>query len=234
MSHDASHEAAASSPDTPSRRARLHALRESLRSELAAPLPGREAQYRMMPRPRAGMTFRGEPGADARQGGVLVLIYLYEERPHVAMILRPTYAGVHSGQVAFPGGGKEPGDADLTVTALREAYEETGIVPDQVDVLGYLSPLFVVASNYLVLPTVGWSDMRPEFRPDPYEVAQMVEAPLADLLDAAHLRREEWTLRGHRVEVPFFAVAGQRIWGATAMMLSELLALSAVQDLGGV
>lgn len=214
--------------------ARFHRLREALRAELATALPGREAQYRMMPQPRAGITFRGEAGDDARQGGVLALIYLHEGQTHVALILRPTYAGVHSGQVAFPGGGKEPGDADLTATALREAYEETGIIPANVDVLGTLSPLFVVASNYLVVPTVGWSDSRPDFHADPYEVAQIVEAPLADLLNTAHLRREEWTLRGYQVDVPFFAVAGQRIWGATAMMLSELLALPAVQDLGRV
>jgi 8-oxo-dGTP pyrophosphatase MutT (NUDIX family) len=225
-----SHKAA----NNPSALAHFHRLRDALRADLAAPLPGREAQYRMMPKPREGITFRGEAGPDARQGGVLALIYLYEERAHVALILRPTYAGVHSGQVAFPGGGKEPGDADLTATALREAYEETGIVPENVEILGTLSPLFVVASNYLVVPTVGWSDTRPDFRPDPYEVAQIVEAPLADLLNTAHLRREEWTLRGYQVDVPFFAVAGQRIWGATAMMLSELLALPAVQDLGSI
>jgi len=222
------------SPEENRTLARFHRLRDALRAQLAAPLPGREAHYRMMPRPREGITFRGEPGDDARQGGVLALIYLYEERAHVALILRPTYAGVHSGQVAFPGGGKEPGDADLTATALREAYEETGILPESVEILGTLSPFFVVASNYLVVPTVGWSDRRPDFRADPYEVAQVVEAPLADLLNTAHLRREEWTLRGYQVDVPFFAVAGQRIWGATAMMLSELLALPAVQDLGRV
>lgn len=213
---------------------RYHSLRDALRSELAAPLPGRDAQYRMMPVPREGITFRGKAGPDARQGGVLALLYLYNDRVHIVLILRPTYAGVHSGQVAFPGGGREPGDADLTATALREAYEETGINPAQVEVLGHLTPLFVVASNYQVLPTVGWCDTRPDFRADPYEVAQIVEAPLAELLDTAHLRREEWILRGYVVDVPFFAVAGQRIWGATAMMLSELLALPAVQNLGAL
>jgi 8-oxo-dGTP pyrophosphatase MutT (NUDIX family) len=207
--------------------ARMQNLRANLRADLAASLPGRDAQYKMMPRPRSGFTFRGEPGEDARLGGVLALIYPHDHRAHIALILRPTYAGVHSGQVAFPGGGKEPEDADLTATALREAYEETGIDPAQVEVLGHLTPLFVVASNYLVLPSVGWSDHRPNFHPDPYEVAQIVEAPLADLLDPACLRVEDWQLRGHTVEVPFYAVAGQRIWGATAMMLSELLSLPA-------
>jgi hypothetical protein len=83
----------------------------------------------------------------------------------------------------------------------------------------------VAASNYLVQPVVGWHDGTPEFRTDPYEVAQLLVVPLVDLLSPAHRKRETWSLRGHAVEVPFFAVCGQTVWGATAMMLNELLAL---------
>jgi hypothetical protein len=76
---------------------------------------------------------------------------------------------------------------------------------------------------------VAWADYRPEFRPDPYEVAQLIETPLLDLLDEANRRSETWDLRGHTGEVPFFAIQGHTIWGATAMMLSELLALPAMR-----
>ena len=202
-----------------------------LRADLGGPLPGQDAQLRMAPRPRTGSDFRGEPGPDVRQGGVLALFYPHEGRLMLPLILRPTYRGVHSGQVAFPGGGREPGDADLIATALREGYEEVGIDPAQVTVLGQLTPLFVIASNYLVQPTVAWSDTRPAFQIDPYEVALLLEVPLTDLLDPANRRRETWALRGRSVEVPQFAVAGQTVWGATAMMLSELLALPAVAEL---
>jgi hypothetical protein len=97
-----------------------------------------------------------------------------------------------------------------------------------VTVLGHLTPLYVYASNYLVLPTVAWVDYRPDFRADPYEVAQLIEAPLLDLLDPGNRRIETWELRGRTGEVPFFAIQGQTIWGATAMMLSELLSLRAM------
>jgi 8-oxo-dGTP pyrophosphatase MutT (NUDIX family) len=146
------------------------------------------------------------------------------------LILRPTYPGVHSGQIGLPGGGQEPVDRDLIDTALRETYEEVGVHKSQYTVLGQLTPLYVSASNYIVQPSVAWIDYRPEFHIDPYEVAELIEAPLRTLLDPATRRVEPWTLRGRAVEVPYFAVGEHFVWGATAMMLSELLALPAMQQ----
>lgn len=201
-----------------------------IRHDLAGPLPGKTAQYKMAPQVRLGAEESYEtPRPDARRGGVLALFYPEGNRLSLPLILRPTYIGVHSGQVGFPGGGFDPLDTDLTATALREAYEEVGVHPSEVTVLGHLTPLYVFASNYLVLPTVAWSDFRPDFRPDPYEVAQLIETPLLDLLDETKRRSEPWDLRGRMSEVPFFAIQGHKIWGATAMMLSELLALSAMR-----
>ena len=91
----------------------------------------------------------------------------------------------------------------------------------------------VIASNYLVQPAVAWCGERPRFKPDPYEVALLLEVPLADLLDGANRREETWELRGHAVRVPYFSVQGQTVWGATAMMLGELLALPSLQALAG-
>ncbi len=107
-----------------------------LRLDLAGPLPGKEAQYSMAPRPRTGAEFYDTPRADARRGGVLVLFYPQQGQIYLPLILRPTYPGVHSGQVGFPGGGYDETDADLTATALREAYEEVGVHPSEVTVLG--------------------------------------------------------------------------------------------------
>ncbi len=200
-----------------------------LRAALAEPLPGRTAQYQMAPQPRpSGELPYDQPRADTRRGGVLVLFYPHNGQLHLPLILRPTYNGVHSGQVGLPGGGFEEEDGDLVRTALREAYEEVGVLPDDVTVLGQLSPLYVYASNYLVHPTVAWAPARPEFKVDPYEVAMLLEVSLVELLDPGRRQREEWQLRDRVADVPFFLVQGQKIWGATAMMLSELLALPVI------
>jgi 8-oxo-dGTP pyrophosphatase MutT (NUDIX family) len=204
-----------------------------LRRDLSAPLPGRVQQYQMAPRPRPGGEFADAPRADARRGGVLALFYPHAAEIYLPLILRPTYPGVHSGQIGFPGGGYEAADGDLTATALRETYEEIGVHASQFTVLGQLTPLYVSASNYLVQPMVGWIDYRPEFNPDPYEVAALIEAPLRTLLDPATRRVEPWTLRGREIEVPFFALGEYAVWGATAMMLSELLSLPAMQAAPG-
>ena len=201
-----------------------------LRADLAGVLPGRAAQYEMAPQPRpSGALPYDQPRPDARRGGVLALLYPNEEQLYLVLILRPTYNGVHSGQVAFPGGGFEEGDGDLVQTALREAYEEVGVPVTSVTVLGQLSPLYVFASNYLVFPTVAWAPMHPFFKIDPYEVAQLLEVPLAALLDPANRRVEPRALRDRLADVPFYFVHGQKIWGATAMMLSELLSLPSMQ-----
>ena len=185
----------------------------------------------MAPYPRrSDDVYYDTPPTEARRSGVLVLFYPQRDRLYIPLILRPTYDGVHSGQVGFPGGGYEAGDVDIVATAIREAYEEVGIQPDQVAVLGQLSPLYVFASNNLVHPTVAWSAQRPTFLLDSHEVDKLIEAPLLELLDPANQRREEWQLRGRVADVPFFRIENQTIWGATAMMLSELLALPALRQ----
>lgn len=209
-------------------------LLQQLRIDLSHPLPGRAAQYRMAPSPRAtDNLYYDTPRADTRQGGVLLLLYPHQDQLYIPLILRPTYEGVHSGQIGLPGGGYESNDLDLTTTALREAHEEIGIQAESVTVLGQLSPLYIFASNYLVQPTVAWTPQRPEFSLDAHEVAMLLEVSLLDLLDTNHVQRETWELRGRMAEVPFFCVQTQKIWGATAMILSELLALPALRYMPG-
>ena len=179
----------------------------------------------MAPLPRPGWHPNDRPAEPARQSAVLVLLYPRRDELHLPLIVRPTYDGAHSSQVAFPGGGFEEGDANLTATALRETEEELGIAPQDVQVLGELTQLYIWPSNYQVHPTVGRIAYRPAFQPNVREVAQLLEVPLNTLLDPAHLRRERWQLQDRSALVPFFAIQGQTIWGATAMILSELLAV---------
>ena len=209
---------------------RYESFLRQLRIDLSDPLPGWDAQQQMAPRPRLGSSSRAEPRASTRQGGVLVLFYPHVDRIYFPLILRPTYSGVHSGQVGLPGGGYEEIDEGMADTALRETYEEVGVHPSQVTLLGPLTPLYVYASDYLVQPFVGWTDYRPDFHPDPYEVAKLIEAPLADFLNPDNRREEMWKMRNRDVLVPFFEVEEQVIWGATAMILNELLALPAMKQ----
>ena len=206
----------------------------ALRHDLLQPLPGRPAQYNMAPQPRPGGELNDMPQPDARQSSVLMLFYPYAGTVYLPLILRPTYPGVHSGQVGLPGGGYEPGDGNLTQTALREAQEEIGVDPAQVTVLGQLSQLYVRPSNNLVLPVVGWCDERPTFNPDPREVALLIEASLLEFLDPNNVRTERWELQNRVADVPLFGVQSQVIWGATAMILGELLALPAVRRVPGL
>lgn len=196
-----------------------------LQERLAGPLPGRPAQALMAPLPRPGWHPDDRPAEPARESGVLVPLYPHCGGLLLPLIVRPRYEGAHSGQVAFAGGGREEGDANLTETALREAQEELGIAPGDVEVIGRLTQLYIRPSNYEVTPTVGRLASRPVFRPNRREVAELMEVSIEDFLNPDHFRRERWQLEDRSALVPFYAIRGQTIWGATAMILSELLAV---------
>jgi 8-oxo-dGTP pyrophosphatase MutT (NUDIX family) len=196
---------------------------DAVRAALALPgFDGEAAQLLMAPslRPRQRSL---ELGTQPRLGGVLMLLYCADDELMLVLMLRPTYDGVHSGQVSCPGGRHEPPET-LEMTALRETEEEIGVPPDSVIILGPLTPLYILPSDYEVHPFVGFHAAgRPIFISHPREVAAIIETPLRLLLDPATRREEEWDLRGLRMTVPFFQVGEHKVWGATAMMLSELV-----------
>lgn len=205
-----------------------------MRAGLAGPLPGREAQYRMAHLSRPVHQVVPE---SAKVACVLALFYPHQSDWNLVLIERVSRhpQDRHAGQVSFPGGRLEPGDASLTMAALRETEEEIGVNARHVEVLGRLTELYIPVSNFLVHPFVGWIDYRPEFFPQETEVAAVLEAPFSHLSDPRSIGRrdirvaESVTLR----EVPVFEVEGRAIWGATAMMISELLAVvGSVQDFG--
>jgi len=114
-------------------------------------------------------------------------------------------------------------DESPVEAALREAKEELRIDPAATRILGELTPLYVPPSNYTIYPVVAAMEKRPHFQPSPEEVAEVLEIPVAHLLKPENVRREAWTLRGMEVSVPFYSFRGHKIWGATAMILAELV-----------
>lgn len=178
------------------------------------------AQQRMVPRPRGGRL----PNANAktRVGGVLVMLYNKNDQTHLVLTRRRDDLDDHAGQISFPGGRKEDGES-LEGTAVREAQEEIGIDPAALTILGRLACLYIPPTDYEVHPFVAWYHGLPIFRLQVNEVAEILEVPLVELLNPSNQREEPWQLRGLEVQVPYFIIDHHKVWGATAMMLSEFL-----------
>ena len=188
----------------------------------ALDLPGFDsarARQRMAPVPR-GWRKRDRPPKCA---AVLILIYpLADGRLHAVLTLRNADLSGHSGQVSFPGGGREAQDASMTDTALRETCEEIGICGQSLSIIGSLPRFYIPVSHYDVYPTVAFLDRLPYFAPNSAEVAEIFSFALEDLLRPRFKCVEQRVIRGHEVRVPYYKVQGHKVWGATAMMLSEL------------
>ncbi len=201
----------------------LTVIIDSLRAALSErPLPGVEAQLSL-----AHVARKIEPFGDVapREAGVLILLFPRDGALYFPLIQRASHNvnDRHRGQIGLPGGRRETSDADSVATALREAEEEIGVDRTLVEVLGQLSPLPVPISNFLVYPTVGYIDAVPAWVRQESEVARVIEAPLARLNEDGAVRRgnvagpEGLTLK----QVPYFDLAGEVVWGATSMILSE-------------
>jgi 8-oxo-dGTP pyrophosphatase MutT (NUDIX family) len=199
-------------------------LIRKLEDNLKHPLPGEAAQMKMSPSLRNLENYKINQATPPKKGGVLILLYPFENKIYIPLMQRPTYNGAHSGQISFPGGKHEEGDKSLIDTALREAHEEVGIAPDKVTVLGTLSELYIMASNFNVLPVVGFSEERPRFIPNQYEVVKLIEADLPSLMNEATIKRTSIKVRNDiSLDSPYYDVQDHIVWGATAMMLSEFI-----------
>ena len=143
----------------------------------------------------------------------------------MVFIKRNEYEGHHSAQVSFPGGAWENGDRTLQQTAIRETREELGI-SGELEILGSLTDLHIPVSNFLVTPCVGWMDETPLFKPDPTEVQYVIEAPLQSLLSSSNMEMELLVRHDLAIQAPCYKIGKEKIWGATAMMLSEILELA--------
>jgi 8-oxo-dGTP pyrophosphatase MutT (NUDIX family) len=197
-----------------------------LGERLLAPLPGRAAQYRMAHAVRQSPE---PPPADAREAGVMALFFPRNDEWQLTLIQRTSHnpQDRHGGQIGFPGGKREEQDPDLSYTALRETEEEVGVRAADIQLLGQLSELYIPVSNFLVYPFVGYVDYTPEFRPQPSEVAQVLHVPFKDVVNPDHRQLTDIRIAPQLIlrDVPHFALNGHVVWGATAMMISELLAV---------
>ena len=194
------------------------------RKELADSLPGEESHLKMSPvdRPLSSMALRS--AESYRESAVAVVIFERDGIVECILTQRPEYDGSHGGQVSFPGGKKDPEDPDLEVTARRECFEEIGITPDRGILLGVLTDVYIPVSKFLVRPYVYFHAELPELKKNEREVAEILTFPLFDLKEEALIRSMELKLPNGTIyrKVPYFALANKKVWGATALILSEV------------
>ncbi len=198
-------------------------LLRQLCQRLDGQLPGPPAQVTMSPRPRTGW----EPGVlpdGCRHAAGLVLIYPIDGRSHLLLTQRRHDLAEHGGQVSLPGGEMDAEETSVQ-TALRETEEEVGISRKHVEVVGKLTPLHIPVSRFILHPIVGHAVQRPALTPSDNEVARVIEPSLASLASPSNWSHKRSERRGVPSEVPFFAVDDLEVWGATAMVLAELLTL---------
>ena len=184
------------------------------------PLPGVPAQRKMA---SADRLWTPDGRETLRQSAVLALLHPSPEGVALLFTLRPSRLAHHGGQVSFPGGGKEDGDATLAQTALRETEEELGMSAAEVRILGQMTSLYIASSGNMVHPFVGWTSRLPPLHPDDQEVAEVLAVTLRTLLDPAALDTCVRGANGRTQTFPSYHIAQHHIWGATAMMTSELL-----------
>lgn len=199
-------------------------LIESLRTELSLQLPGKKIQYLMAPEGRDAR-FSWFPAREKpRESSVMIMLFHENGQWKFPLILRPEYSGVHSGQMALPGGRGEEFDRDRIETAIRETREEIGVDTDGLEIIGSLTELEVRASHNNVLPVVGYYPGMPVFKPDPTEVASIHIVTLKEIMDERSVKHTTITVNEkYTIETPYYDVAGNIVWGATAMILSEFL-----------
>ena len=193
-------------------------LKEALRGELS----GVEAHQKMLPPGRRLKTIDEELSL-VTPSSVLVLLFPEGEQIYLCLIKRPSTMRHHPGQISFPGGKAEKEDHSLEMTALREAQEEVGIDPSSVEILGKLSELYVEVSKFSIQPFLAWADQKPAFLINTAEVEELILFPLSDFVAHETILETELNTVSGLLRVKYYPFKSEIIWGATAMILSELI-----------
>lgn len=195
---------------------------ERLRTELRGPLPGLRAHEPLRATPSGALKPKFDHKTEPKPGSILILLYPENGQIKFPLTKRPDYLGTHGGQISFPGGKAETGET-VEQTALREGEEEIGIHSSSIEIIGRLSEFFVIPSNFMVTPIVGFQRTRPVFTPDPVEVVKVLEGDVEELMrDDAIQVKEIMAARIYPMRAPHFIIENEIVWGATAMILNEL------------
>lgn len=196
-----------------------------LETRLRNDLPGKRAQFKMAPVPETPEDYYLNPPEDSRPSSVLIPLFLNHKRElSVILTLRPEHLA-HGGQISFPGGGIENGET-ARQAAIRETMEEIGVRKEDIDVAGKLTPLYLRRTNNFIEPFAGKLSTQPDLTITNREVDEVIPVSIESLLNEKNFKREPWTLsNGTKMEVPHWTIHNVPLWGATAMMLNELLEL---------
>ena len=201
------------------------AFAAALISALAKPLPGAAAHALMSPQPRRTWPAGEAPGNVRDAAGLLLVFPDAVDRAHLVLTVRAGALGRHGGQISLPGGVIEPGES-YAHAALREAHEEIALDAALVRIIGALTPIDIPVSGFRLHPIVALADARPPLAPADGEVARILDVPVDVLTAPGSVAQTTRQREGQRIDVPAFCVAGEEIWGATAMVLAEFLMIS--------
>ena len=202
----------------------LSLLESYLTRKLQQTLPGKTAQNLMLPSAKVNPFAKHNPKT-YKKSAVLLLFYLKKEQVHLCFIKRSADNSAHSGQISFPGGKYEEKDKTLEHTALRESYEELGIFPGKVKLLGALTPLDIPVSQFQVYPVVGIMHDIPKFIRSQAEVERVIEVPLLTFFHSKVRKEKKMIRKGFSFTAPYYEIEDDHIWGATSMITSELLTI---------
>jgi 8-oxo-dGTP pyrophosphatase MutT (NUDIX family) len=199
----------------------LRELELKIKNELQKELPGFSFQKRMSPSFREKAIENADISI-ARESSVLILFYPHQNQLYLPFIKRTSGNIKHSGQISLPGGKSEKTDANRIETAIRETYEELGVKKESIQILGSLTELYIPVSDFMVLPVVGYCTERPNFNSNQFEVEEILEVSVNEFLAENNQKEFSFEAKIGTVVAPYFDAKGHKVWGATAMILSEL------------
>lgn len=203
----------------------MHPFLTYLEERTKQSLPGKDAHMKMAPSPVNGGPNRlYDPPENVRKSSVLIPFLSHcDTNLELLFTLRSPHIK-HGGQISFPGGRIEENES-IEDAALREAHEEVGIIPKSVNIIGSMSELYINHSNNQVQPILGWMNQRPDFVLQEEEVSEAFFIPFDDLIKDELKKHEHWQLKDNEYKVPFWTIHEVPLWGATAMMLAEVIEL---------